>query len=62
MLFMIIALIIYAFVAVYVAIEFLPEHWLAELVYYTIIGIAWAFPAKKLMVWMHAPDAYKDEV
>jgi len=54
---LLIGLFVYAMAVVYVAVEFLPSHWALELIYYTVFGIAWAFPAKRLMVWIHAPDA-----
>jgi len=27
------------------------RHWLLQLAYYVVAGIAWAFPAKWLIVW-----------
>ena len=57
MVFLIIGLAVYTLSAVFVAVTYLPNHWLIQLVYYTIVGIGWAFPAKHLLVWIHAPDA-----
>ena len=57
---LLIGLILYAAAVLYVAVEFLPSHWAIELIYYTVFGVAWAFPAKYLMVWIHAPDAEGD--
>ena len=54
---LLIGLVVYTMAVVYVAVEFLPDHWAAELIFYTVFGVAWAFPAKYLMVWIHAPDA-----
>ena len=30
-----------------------PKYWLAELVYYVVAGIAWAFPLIPLVIWMN---------
>lgn len=60
--FLFVALTLYAVLCVHVATTYLPDHWLIALIYYTIVGVAWAFPAKKLLEWMHSPDADKDEV
>jgi len=57
---LLIGLFVYSMGVLYVAVEFLPDHWAAQLIYYTIFGVAWAFPAKYLMVWIHAPDADAD--
>ena len=54
---LLIGLVVYAAGVLYVAVEYLLDHWAAQLIYYTIFGVAWAFPAKYLMVWIHAPDA-----
>ena len=29
-----------------------PDHWLAELAYYAVAGLAWLWPAAKLVRWM----------
>lgn len=31
-----------------------PAHWLAQLLYFAVAGVAWAFPFKFLMAWMNA--------
>jgi len=48
-----VALALYAGLCVYVAIEFLPSQWLAELVYYAAAGTLWAFPAKAILTWIY---------
>ena len=62
MTFLFLCLGLYTLVVVYTAVEYLPDHWAIELVYYAVFGVAWAFPTKYLMVWMHKPDAHKDEI
>ncbi len=37
--------------------ERVPNHQLLKAAYYLIAGVAWAFPAKYLMVWMNSPKA-----
>lgn len=56
MLFLTFALALYVGACFYVAVTFLPDHWLIELVYYAIVGTAWAFPARAVLVWMHRTD------
>lgn len=31
--------------------EFVPDHWLAELVYFAVVGISWGFPLYPLLQW-----------
>jgi len=56
MLFLTFALGLYAMACFYVAVTFLPNHWLIELAYYAIVGTAWALPARAVLVWMHRTD------
>jgi hypothetical protein len=42
------------FAAVIVVADKLPDFWLAKLVYFLVAGIAWAFPAQRMMRWMNA--------
>jgi hypothetical protein len=47
-------LIVYAFLAMKAAIAILPgAHWLVELLYYAIVGLAWIIPIGLLLPWMH---------
>lgn len=34
--------------------EFVPGHWLAQLLYFALAGIGWALPAMPLIQWMNA--------
>jgi membrane protein implicated in regulation of membrane protease activity len=46
----------YAFAAIWLAIEVLPDHWAVQMIFYPIAGIAWAFPVRPLIDWMQRPD------
>ena len=39
-------------IAMRVGATLLPDHWLAELAYYVVAGLAWLWPAAKLVRWM----------
>ena len=43
----------YMFAAAALA-ERLPDHWLADLVYFAAAGVIWVFPVMRLMRWMNA--------
>ena len=43
--------LIYVGVVVALADHVLRLHWLVQLLYFVVVGIAWAWPAKWLMVW-----------
>lgn len=32
-------------------------HWALDLLYFVMAGIAWAFPARYLLGWMHRPSS-----
>lgn len=46
---------LYVWVVVVLADHVIPLHWLAELVYYTAAGLAWTWPAAKLLRWALTP-------
>lgn len=48
---MISGLLAYIAAAVTIANSLLPEHWLAELLFYPAAGILWIFPAIWLIGW-----------
>lgn len=52
---LVVCLAIYTLAGVYVAVTYIPGHWLIRLAYYAIAGIGWAFPARALLTWIHAP-------
>lgn len=47
----ILGFLLYVMVVVALADHVLDLHWLVQLAYFTIAGIAWAWPAKWLMFW-----------
>lgn len=50
-------LVVYCAVAVWLATSVLPDHWAVALVFYPIAGLAWMYPAKKVIRWAQARDA-----
>ncbi|WP_028465567.1 MULTISPECIES: DUF2842 domain-containing protein [Nisaea] len=48
---MIVGLIAYIAGVVTVANHMLPQHWLAELLFYPVAGFLWIFPAIRLIGW-----------
>lgn len=34
--------------------DFVPKHWLVQLLYFAAAGIAWAMPAIPLIKWMNS--------
>ncbi len=45
----------YVMVVVALADHVIGLHWLAEVLYFAVAGIAWVFPARRLMLWAGAP-------
>lgn len=45
---------VYSFAAMLIAVNFLPENKLLELIYYALAGIGWIFPAMWIIRWMRA--------
>lgn len=41
----------YIAVAVILADHVLPLHWTVQALYFVVAGIAWAWPARALLVW-----------
>ncbi|RYG02937.1 MAG: DUF2842 domain-containing protein [Caulobacteraceae bacterium] len=33
---------------------FVPRHWLAELLFYAIMGLGWCLPVMPVLTWMEA--------
>ncbi|RMF10060.1 MAG: DUF2842 domain-containing protein [Alphaproteobacteria bacterium] len=48
---LIVGLVFYAAGVVKLSSMFLPIHWLVDLVYYVIAGVAWVVPAGLLLKW-----------
>lgn len=47
-------LLAYVLGAIVIA-DFLPAHWLVDLAYFIVAGVAWAFPAMVLLNWAEGP-------
>ncbi|MZR30020.1 DUF2842 domain-containing protein [Sneathiella litorea] len=48
-------LTIYCAICVFIAVQFLPDNKVAQLVFYPFAGIIWIFPAAKIIKWMQMP-------
>lgn len=47
-------IVVFLCIYVWLAIElepFVPDHWLAQLVYFGVVGISWGFPLYPLLSW-----------
>lgn len=53
---LVVGLILYVLLCMRLAVAVLPEWWPVQLGFYILAGILWAFPAKRLLVWMERPD------
>jgi hypothetical protein len=42
---------LYVMAVVALADHVLPLHWALQFIYFTVAGVAWAWPAKRLMFW-----------
>ncbi len=51
---------VYLFAAAAIS-DFVPDFWLAKLIYFIIAGVSWAFPAKYLISWMNADPPARGE-
>lgn len=58
-LFLVLALAGYALAVTAAATRLLPQHWAVEAVFYAVAGIAWIFPAARLVVWMQAAAPFR---
>ena len=53
---LLILLSIYSLLCMYIAVNFLPESKIAEIIYYPVAGVIWIFPAMKIVKWMQAEE------
>lgn len=53
---LLVLLLVYTVLCMQVAVHYLPDSKIAELIYYPIVGVIWIFPAMKIVKWMQAPD------
>jgi len=52
---LLVLLSVYCLLCMYIAVNWLPDSKLAELVYYPVVGVIWIFPAMKIVKWMQPP-------
>jgi membrane protein implicated in regulation of membrane protease activity len=57
---MVVWIVGYVAVAALVGDRVSTAHWVWQLVYFPIAGLAWILPLKPLLRWMHAKDAPKE--
>jgi hypothetical protein len=43
--------VLYVMAVVALADHVLPLHWLVQVLYFAVVGVLWAWPAKALMFW-----------
>jgi uncharacterized protein DUF2842 len=51
---LVVGLAVYALVIAALAGRFMPEHWAVQALFYCIAGIAWVWPAARLVRWMQS--------
>ncbi|SLN28457.1 DUF2842 domain-containing protein [Oceanibacterium hippocampi] len=49
---LVVGLTVYALLVMRFAIDWLPEHWALQGLFYAVAGIVWIFPARRVMRWM----------
>lgn len=47
----ILGFLLYIGAVVALADHVLPRHWAVQLLYFTVAGVAWVWPASRLMYW-----------
>lgn len=53
---LVIGLALYALAAMLAGATLVPAHWLAQFVFFVAAGLAWLWPAKRLLAWMARDD------
>ncbi|WP_334130322.1 DUF2842 domain-containing protein [Sneathiella sp.] len=48
-------LALYCGACVFIAVQFLPQNRIVELIFYPVAGVLWIFPAIRIIRWMQAP-------
>jgi hypothetical protein len=49
---LVVGLIVYALAAMVAGATLVPEHWLPQLLFFVVAGLAWLWPARHLLRWM----------
>jgi hypothetical protein len=56
MLLLVLGLCVYALVAMVAGATLVPTHWLAQFAFFLAAGLAWLWPARRLLAWMARDD------
>jgi hypothetical protein len=56
---LVLGLAAYGLIVMAIAVHWLPSQAVIEIVYYTIAGIAWVWPAARLTGWMQLAAPYR---
>jgi hypothetical protein len=56
---LVLGLALYALLAMAVATRLLPDHWAVEMAFYALAGVAWVFPAARLIGWMQRAGPFR---
>jgi hypothetical protein len=49
-------LCVYALAAMLAGATLIPSHWLAQFAFFVVAGLAWLWPARRLLAWMARDD------
>lgn len=49
---LVVGLLVYALAVMVLGSSCVPEHWLAQTGFYLVGGLAWLWPARRLLHWM----------
>ena len=53
-------MVAYIAVAAVIGDRIASEHWVWNLIYFPVVGMAWVLPLKPLLRWMHAKDGPRE--
>jgi hypothetical protein len=56
MLLLVLGLCVYALAAMVAGATLVPTHWLAQFAFFLAAGLAWLWPARRLLAWMARDD------
>lgn len=55
-----VALTIYILIVISIGTAILPDHWVAQLAFYGVTGIAWIFPLMRIIEFFHKRGQSRD--
>ena len=53
---LVVGLSVYALAAMVAGATLVPTHWLAQFAFFLAAGLAWLWPARRLLAWMARDD------